>query len=1461
MTRPEQTILTRRLPSWAAILLFGGGSAIAETPRTDRLGYPLPPGDIARLGTMRLRHDSAVVALAFAPDGKTLASADSKGIIRIWETATGRELRCLRDHWPSEFGVLAYSPNGKILASAGGNGVTFWESATGAKLDRFGKWNENFMSLAFAPDGKTLAVGTLETIVWWDVGTGVRLRSLDGVYNVITAVAYSPDGKTLAYPCGHEVGVCDPATGKLIRKLRKPRMGPTAYLPSVAYSPDGKALLVSDGAGWKLMDAVTGKERAQSDGPPFSSRPAYAPNGRFIAQMLSDSGRPWMWDLTRKKDYELRGEGGRDDSYVLSFSPDSKLLASGGKDGRVRLWDVAAGKEVDWPAGDAIGNGNFALSREVKILAALDGAGRVRLWDATSSKLLHHWDAPPHLDYSYLALSPDGSQVVVPDKNDPEGRPMQMVDAATGRRRWRAKVAGVIRFAAYSPDGKLLATCGEPPAGKPKPLGTEILMMAAPARQATDLCLWDAANGRSLGRLSDHTDAISDGIFSPDGNSLATAGADSIVRVWDVARRCVRHRLKGHGGGTTVRHIAFSADGTRLATGGNDGRICVWDARTGRRLHRWAIDGEDVTCLALSPDGKLLVANAGEGCFCLWDAAAGKASPPISGHRGAVTFAAFQPDGRTLLTAGRDGTALVWDMAILRRRRSPQSAANAEPLPTGVLTRLGSIRLQHREPIGCAAFSPDGKILSTASERVEMGGLHLWDAATGKELHRLSRGRHFHARQLAFSPDGTVLATLSENAVQLWDVSSGVSLGTAVWRKDGISCFAFAPDGKTLAIAENALALWDLDTGERLRTFDDAPKEVHQLAFTADGKTLLAAGPEVVCVLDVATGKSRQRYVIKGTGLVLASNGRTLAYRVGDKRLRVCAAATGDELWQAKKSAFDYLFSPEGNLLLTRGPHEPFRLRETATGKEVCRSAENVEPVNPPEKLLCLSPDGGTLAVRRGQRVELWDVASGRERRPAGGHHRGITCLDFAPDGRTLVSGSADGTLRLWDVVVAKELRVLRGSEARINAVAFSRDGKTIASGDSRNIVRLWDAATGAEHWRFEGPRPRIVVFGAGVRSLAFSPDGRTLIAGNNDGMIYLWDVITLKLRRQFQGFATVGSAVAVSPEGKLLTSVGSDEDVFDHRSDWIRQWDAATGRRVREIIPRRLRPFASVAFSSDGKLLAARQIDPQIGFWELASGKEMFHIDTIERIAGFSLDSRYLITEDGALRDMGTGKEVGQLNGCERRISAFAISRDGRWIATGSEDTTILVQPMPRPARPKSLLTHEPTERELQSLWTALSAADPSRAWQAMRTFVEIPRQSVPFLRTVLLPHPPIDQRRLKPLLTDLDSASFAVREQARKELAGFGELAEPAMLRVLEDKPSLEVRRRVLELLEEIEKERKSPDSLRLLRATTVLERIGTAEAAKLLRRLAGGAAEARVSREAAAALERLTRRNPKP
>jgi hypothetical protein len=221
------------------------------------------------------------------------------------------------------------------------------------------------------------------------------------------------------------------------------------------------------------------------------------------------------------------------------------------------------------------------------------------------------------------------------------------------------------------------------------------------------------------------------------------------------------------------------------------------------------------------------------------------------------------------------------------------------------------------------------------------------------------------------------------------------------------------------------------------------------------------------------------------------------------------------------------------------------------------------------------------------------------------------------------------------------------------------------------------------------------------------------------------------------------------------------------------------------------------------------------------------------------------------------SGQERGQLVGHQGQIQALAYSPDGKRLASASADTTALIWNVGESASGPGPLS----AKELRSLYDDLAGADASRAFRAVSRLIAVPQQSVPFLQERLPPATPLDPERTARLIADLGADRFSVREKASADLLALGEAVRPAIERTLKAQPALEVRRRLEAIREKIDQQVLSSDSLRAVRAAEALEAIGTPEAKRLLALLARGAAEARLTQEASAALDRLDRRRAVP
>jgi len=233
------------------------------------------------------------------------------------------------------------------------------------------------------------------------------------------------------------------------------------------------------------------------------------------------------------------------------------------------------------------------------------------------------------------------------------------------------------------------------------------------------------------------------------------------------------------------------------------------------------------------------------------------------------------------------------------------------------------------------------------------------------------------------------------------------------------------------------------------------------------------------------------------------------------------------------------------------------------------------------------SPDGKTLVSGSADNtIKLWDVETGQEIRTLKGHYSVVNSVNFSPDGKTLVSGSDDNTIKLWNVETGQEIRTLKGHDSPVRSVNFSPDGKTLVSRSDDNTIKLWNVETGQEIRTLEG-------HDNSVWSVNFSPDGKTLVSGSDDNTIKLWNVETGQEIRTLKGHDNSVYSVNFSPDGKTLVSGSWDNT--------IKLWDVETGQEIRTLKGHDNSVW-SVNFSPDGKTLVSGSGDKTIKLWNLGT-------------------------------------------------------------------------------------------------------------------------------------------------------------------------------------------------------------------------------------------------------------------
>lgn len=827
-----------------------------------------------------------------------------------------------------------------------------------------------------------------------------------------------------------------------------------------------------------------------------------------------------------------------------------------------------------------------------------------------------------------------------------------------------------------------------------------------------------------------------------------------------------------------------------------------------------------------------------------------------------------------------------------------------DPLPPGAVARLGTMRLRHAR--ADVVFSKDGKQLISCGCDGELRG---WDVATGKLLRRKQllpmarKPREDRLHQVGLSAHGAMAAASNGRMVYLYDTATGKEYRRFRLPHGSSSCdelLLFSLDGKSLAVQEGSAhssfvtRLWDVAGVKKHRTLEEKDLLVEKLtniAFAPDGKRLAGAtvGGDLF-LWDTATGKVLGKKKGPATlerkelPVVFSPDGKTLASASG-LTVRLLNAANLKEKARlevpadVKDGEIERLaFSPDGRVLAgtyisPRRPDDSAMFLWSITGaKGMRRLPARIRYDGRYDARLTFAPNGKTLASHSEfvSEIQLWDVAAGRPLHLGPGHDRTVEVLAASPDGKVIASGDSGGVLRLWDAATSRQLRALEGRSLPITGCLFSPDGKRVISAESGspwNIAfQVWNVADGKPLRRFEITEEDFVTR---LRAAAISADGKRLAAvvsqekSKPAGLLVVWDLATgRRLSQKPHKYEPDPDSEQYPPEAVCVVFAPDGESVGVWRNDRAGFEEVATGTLLATLpkgIGQRGRPMV---FSPDGRLVAAswrtEKGAPHFALIETASGEEVIHLKPEHCGAvAFTPDGRGVVVADSerlSVWDTDTGNKLYQLvlpHGSDDRAGVIALP--GGRVATAMTEGDILVWDLAPAAWPIRKPVGELDREKLDALWSDL-AADARKAHRAIYKLADAPAQIVPFLKDRLQPVA-VDSKRIEKLLADLDSDSFEKREAASRELVRMRYRVDSVLRRALENRPSLEMRRRLESVL--AESKRPPAEALRTLRAITLLERIGTPEARRILERLAGGAA-APETHAAQAALQRLYHRD---
>ena len=568
--------------------------------------------------------------------------------------------------------------------------------------------------------------------------------------------------------------------------------------------------------------------------------------------------------------------------------------------------------------------------------------------------------------------------------------------------------------------------------------------------------LWDLSRGQSIEQTMTPPDAQFAAI-SPDGRRAATI-ADAQLTLWDpLTGQTIAPAFVDHP--DTIDFLTFSVDGSRLVSGSRDGTLILRDAATGAVVKKLQYDGSGG--MALGPGGRLLAMFddfAGETGLELWDLTSGQQiAGPVFGHVGGIQSMNYSRDGSLLVTAGADMTLRLWDGRTLAPIGEPFAGHSARVL--------------------AGAISPDNKVLASggADNRII-----LWDIASGQMIGQPLSGHNNWVRDVTFSPDGRTLAsTDAGGGIALWDLSVHQTLHG---HTDNVRGVALTPDDKLLITSsyDRTMKWWDALSGKVQATITTPHQSsIIALAISPDGSTAATGDVDGVVALWDVKARALLFPALQGNPSVIVS----LAFSPDGKTL-----ASGDfdgtiTLWDVEN----------GRQLL-----KPFKAHKGWTLS------------------LAFSPDGEQLASGSSDAgIRLWKMPSSRAPsadplpaigQPMKGHSNWVTSLLFWPDGKRLVSGSGDHTVRQWDLASQQAVAAPLTGHAgyvwglQVYPTEAAGGGQALAALDNTGAVLFWDLDAGIPLG------PPLHTF-TETEAQVISADGRRLYQGAFNSAVEVWEL------------------------------------------------------------------------------------------------------------------------------------------------------------------------------------------------------------------------------------------------------------------------------------------------------------------------------------------------------------------
>ena len=574
-----------------------------------------------------------VIAIAFSPDGKSIAAGTDNNDIQLWNVVDGKHLLTYTGHsqWVRS---IAFSPDSDKIASGSHDmTVRIWEANTGKCIQVLKGHTDRVRLVKFDPTGKILLTSSQDKSVrLWDVKSGQCLRNLIGLGNLLGAVIFTSGGRILGGTREKSlIKLWNVDTGKCLNTLQ----GHAKWVQSMAFSSDGKVIVTSsEDKTIRVWDVKTGQCLNILEGHSNWVRSiAFSPDGDTFAGGKEDR-TIGLWSISTGRCLQTLQDHSKW-VWSVSFNPDGSLFASGGEDQAIRLWDTATGQCLKTLQGFSKPIWTVAFSPDGASLASGGADQKIQIWSIKTGQCIIGFVGKIGWVRS-VTFSSNGKLLA----SGNEDQIVELWNVSTGERiKTFQGHTGPIRSVTFHPDNKMIFS----------------------GSADRTIRLWDVDTGQCLKVLQAGTSWVRTLVCSPDGHILVSGSDDNRIRIWDTNTGKLLKTLEGHT--DRVRSIAVSPNGRSIISGGEDKTIRLWDISSDRSPVVLNGHTEPIRSVVVSLDGNILASGGLDKTLKLWNFKTGKCFRTLRGHTDLIWSVAFSPNGRIIASGSGDGTVKLWDVS------------------------------------------------------------------------------------------------------------------------------------------------------------------------------------------------------------------------------------------------------------------------------------------------------------------------------------------------------------------------------------------------------------------------------------------------------------------------------------------------------------------------------------------------------------------------------------------------------------------------------------------------------------------------------------------------------------------------------------------------------------------------------------------------------------------------------